>query len=384
MIKFFNGTKFNATGFKKQVLAVALCVSAGVAIVDVAHAAPSPNQNPPSLKANAPHVYVVKRGDTLWDISGRFLSKPWRWREIWASNRHVKNPHWIYPGDKLLLCTLNGRPLIGVDEGDGCEGIIRRHQGGGSIRPQVRVESIGNTIPVISGADIKPWLEHSIIISPESLVGVPYILGAADNRVITGAGQIVYARGNGLNVGQRYGVYRQAEPYLFVDANGKKYNAGQELTEVASAVAVAGENDVTTLELTDSYNAEVRNGDYVLPVYDASLPTIFYPTAKNEVLTGGKVVRVQGSIGTAAVHGVVTLDRGSQDGAKAGQVFSVYQQGELVRDPKTKETVKLPNQNVATVMIFKTFNRFSYAYVLDSALPIKVGAAIQTPAIAED
>ena len=164
----------------------------------------------------------------------------------------------------------------------------------------------------------------------------------------------------------------------------KKYNAGQELTEVASAVAVAGENDVTTLELTDSYNAEVRNGDYVLPVYDASLPTIFYPTAKNEVLTGGKVVRVQGSIGTAAVHGVVTLDRGSQDGAKAGQVFSVYQQGELVRDPKTKETVKLPNQNVATVMIFKTFDSFSYAYVLDSALPIKVGAAIQTPAIAED
>lgn len=384
MIKFFNGTNLNAMGFKKQVLAMALCVSASVAIVDVAHAAPSPNQNPPSLKANAPHVYVVKRGDTLWDISGRFLSKPWRWREIWASNRHVKNPHWIYPGDKLLLCTLNGRPLIGVDEGDGCDGIIRRHQGGASIRPQVRVESIGNIIPVISSADIKPWLEHNMIISPDALTGIPYILGAADNRVITGAGQTVYARGHGLTVGQRYGVYRQAEPYMLVDENGKKYNAGQELTEVASAVAVADENEITTLELTDSYNAEVRKGDYVLPAYSSNLPTIFYPTAQNEVLTGGKIVRVQGSIGTAAVHGVVTIDRGIIDGAKAGQVFSIYQQGEVVNDPKTKEAIKLPNQNIGTIMVFKTFDHFSYAYVLDSALPIKVGAAIQTPAIAEN
>ncbi|MDR0071450.1 LysM peptidoglycan-binding domain-containing protein, partial [Acinetobacter sp. 11520] len=71
--------------------------------------AASPNHNPPSLKSNAPHVYVVKRGDTLWDISGHFLSKPWRWPEIWANNQHVKNPHWIYPGDRLLLCSLDGR-----------------------------------------------------------------------------------------------------------------------------------------------------------------------------------------------------------------------------------------------------------------------------------
>ncbi len=93
MKKVFNGiAKFGAKGFKKQVLALALCMSAGVAYMDVAVAA-SPNHNPPALKANAPHVYVVKRGDTLWDISGKFLNSPWRWKEIWASNRHVKNPH---------------------------------------------------------------------------------------------------------------------------------------------------------------------------------------------------------------------------------------------------------------------------------------------------
>lgn len=375
-------TNFHAKGFKKQLLAVTLCLSAGFTYMEVTHA--SPNVNPPALKASAPNVYVVKRGDTLWDISKKFLSKPWRWPEIWASNKHVKNPHWIYPGDKLLLCTLDGRPLIGVDEGDGCEGIIRRHQGGKSLRPQVRVESLNNAISVIPLSDIQPWLEHSIVISPESLQNIPYTIGAADNRVITGEGQTVYARGNGLVNGQRYGVYREGKPYIFTNAEGKKFNAGLELTEVASAVAVANENDVTTLELTDSYNAEVRQGDYVLPRYDAELPGLFYPTANSEVTSGGKVVRVQGSIGTAAQHSVVTIDRGSLQGAKSGQVFSIYQQGEVVRDPKTKEPVKLPSQQVGTLMIFKSFDNLSYAYVLESSLPIKMNAEIKPPATADN
>ena len=379
MKKVFNGrVSFRAQGFKKQVLALALCLSAGVAYMDVAIAA-SPNHSPPALKVGAPQVYVVKKGDTLWDISGRFLSSPWRWPEIWASNKHVKNPHWIYPGDKLLLCTLDGRPLIGVDEGDGCEGIIRRHQGGVSLRPQIRVESLNNSIPVIPLAHIQQWLEHSIVIAPESLTHIPYILGAADNRVITAAGQTVYARGNGLVIGQRYGVYRQAEPYMFTNAEGKKYNAGIELVEVASALAIAGEKEVSTLELTNSYNSEVRRGDYVLPQYEDNLPSLFYPITTNDVTVGGKIVRVQGSIGTAATHSVVTVDRGNLHGAKPGQVFSVYQQGETVRDPKTKESIKLPNQQIGTLMIFKSFDQLSYAYVLDSSLPIKVGASILPP-----
>lgn len=374
-------TRFHAKGFKKQLLAVTLCLSAGFTYMEMTHA--SPNVNPPALKASAPNVYVVKRGDTLWDIAGKFLSKPWRWPEIWTSNKHVKNPHWIYPGDKLLLCTLDGRPLIGVDEGDGCDGIIRRHQGGTSLRPQVRVESLGSAISVIPLSDIQPWLEHSIVISPESLQNIPYTIGAADNRVITGAGQTVYARGNGLVVGQRYGIYREGKPYIFLNAEGKKFNAGLELSEVASAIATAGENDVTTLELTKSYNAEVRKGDYVLPSYDAELPSLFYPTTTNEVSSGGKVVRVQGSIGTAAQHSVVTIDRGNLQGAKPGQVFSIYQQGEVVRDPKTKESVKLPSQQIGTLMIFKSFDHLSYAYILESNLPIKMGAEIKPPAITD-
>jgi len=379
MKKVLNGIhSFHALGLKKQLIAVAICAGLGMT-VNITHAA-SPNVSPPSVKAGAPHVYVVKKGDTLWDISGKFLSKPWRWPEIWASNKHVKNPHWIYPGDRLLLCSLNGKPLIGKDEGDGCDGIIRRYTGGGTtLRPQVRIEALNNSVPVIPLAHIQQWLERSSVLPADAIANTPYILGTADNRVLAGKGQSVYVRGQGLENGQRYGVYREGEPYIVVDEQGKKHNLGVELLQVASGVAVRNENDITTVELTDSYNGEVRRGDRVMLEQEAMLPTLFYPIDAKQVRDGGKVIRVLGSIGTAAKNGVVTVDRGTADGVEIGQVFSTYQEGEIVQDPKTKEKVKLPGQYVGSLMIFKSFDRISYAYVLDSELPIKVGSNIQPP-----
>ncbi|ENU18600.1 hypothetical protein F994_02922 [Acinetobacter bohemicus ANC 3994] len=380
MKKVFKGMPtFSALGFKKQLLALAVCVSVGVGVVNVAEAAPARNINPPALKAGAPQVYVVKKGDTLWDISKRFLKNPVRWPEIWASNKHVKNPHWIFPGDRLLMCTYNGRPIIGKDEGDGCEGIIRRYTGGTKLQPQVRIESLNNAIPVIPLEYIQHWLERTSIVAPESIQSTPYILGTADQRVLAAKGQTVYARGNGLEIGQRYAVYREGEPYMLTGANGKKFNAGLELIQVAAGVAVRGENDITTLELTDTYNSEVRRGDRVLPEYDPMLPTLFYPTNAEDVVAGGQVVRVMGSIGTAAKNSVVTIDRGSLQGVQVGHVFSINQKGEVVTDPKTKERVQLPGQRIGNVMVFKSFEHLSYAYVLDSELPIKVGAGIQPP-----
>ncbi|RKG31122.1 LysM peptidoglycan-binding domain-containing protein [Acinetobacter guerrae] len=369
---------FNALGFKKQCIAVAICAGLGMTGLSVTYAA-SPNVNPPALRASAPHVYVVKKGDTLWDISGKFLDKPWRWPEIWASNKHVKNPHWIYPGDRLLLCTLDGRPLVGRDEGDGCEGIIRRYSGRTTLQPQVRIEQLSNSIPVIPLDNIKQWLDRTAIVASDSIENTPYILGTADQRVLAGKGQSVYVRGQGLTSGQRYAVYRKGEPYVLTDAKGKKHTVGLELLQVASGIVTQTDHDIATMELTDSYNAEVRRGDLVMFEQEAMLPTLFYPTEANQVTQGGQIIRVMGSIGSAAKNSVVTIDRGRLDGVQSGHIFAIYQQGETVQDPKTKEKIKLPNQKVGTLMVFRTFDQLSYAYVLESSLPIKVGAEILPP-----
>lgn len=370
---------FRVLGFKQQLLAVAICTSLGLGMISVAQAAPARNVNPPALKANAPNVYIVKKGDTLWDISKRFLKNPLRWREIWASNKHVKNPHWIFPGDRLLMCDYQGRPILGKDEGDGCEGIINRYLGHQNLKPQVRLESINNAIPVIALDDIKNFLERSHIIAPDALDATPYIVGAADQRVLAAKGQTVYARGMGLESGQNYAIYREGEPYTAVDAKGRKYPIALELTQVATAIASKNTGDITTLEISDTYNYEVRRGDRVLPIYDPMLPTLFYPVEAENVIQDGRVIRVQGSIGTAALGSVVTLDRGSQHGVQSGHVFAISQQGEIVTDPKTKERIQLPGQRIGQVMVFKTFDQFSYGYVLSSKLPIKVGANLVAP-----
>ncbi|MFC4952088.1 LysM peptidoglycan-binding domain-containing protein [Acinetobacter puyangensis] len=364
--------------FKQHAMTFTMCIGLGLGIAVNVQAK---NINPPSLRADAPNVYVVKKGDTLWDISGRFLQRPWRWPEIWASNKHVKNPHWIYPGDRLLLCTLDGRPLIGKDEGDGCEGVIRRAggQAGINLSPQIRVESLNNAIPVIPLDEIRNWLERSIIVSPANIANVPYVLGMTENRVIAAAGDRIYVRGNGIQVGQRYAVYRVGEPYKLRNAQAKEYVAGIELNQVASGLATQQQGDVSTFELTKTFNAEVRKSDLILPEYDAMLPTLFYPVPASQVREGGQVIRVLGSIGTAAKHSVIAIDRGNLDGAETGQVFALDQRGEITTDPKTKEQIQLPSQRIGHALVFKTFDHISYAYITDSSLPIKLGALLAVP-----
>lgn len=369
------------TVFKQSLLAAALAVGVAFTGTQVVHAA-SPNKAPPSLKAGAPQVYVVKKGDTLWDISGKFLKSPWRWKEIWASNRHVKNPHWIYPGDRLLMCTLNGRPLIGKDEGDGCAGIIRRHTGGAKA-PQVRVEPIEASIAAIPYSYIEHWLQRSIIVSPESLVDVPYVLAPADKRVLAGRGQTIYARGNGLEKGETYAVYRKVSPYTEVVPSAKKHKKptmkvlAEELEQVAIGTVMDIDSSGTaTIELRESFTAEVRGSDVILPVYDVNYPSMFYPTVKNQLQDGAKVTRVHGSISSGAKYSVVTINRGEKQGADIGQVFAINEAGELVKDPKTNQMVRLPDRGIGYVMIFKTFDNMSYGLVLEASNPVYVGSSI--------
>ena len=386
MKKVFKGTSsFSVLGLKKHTLALAMCAGLGMGMVTTIEAStPTRNINPPALKASAPNVYVVKKGDTLWDISKKFLKNPYRWPEIWASNKYIKNPHWIFPGDKLLMCSYNGKPLIGKDEGDGCDGIIRRYGNDTiNLQPQIRVESLNNTIPVIPLDRIKNWLERSSVVSADSIKDMPYVVGARDQRIIAAKGQSVYVRGNGLEVGQRYSIYKENEPYIMLDAKGKKYNAGSEIVEVASGIATKQTDDMTTIEVTDSYNAEIRRGYIVMPEQESTLPTMFYPVNADDVVAGGKVIRVQGSIGAAAVRSVVSIDRGTNQGVKVGDVFSVNDVGQMVKDPVTRKTIQLPSENVGSIMVFKAFDNISYGYVLESSLPINVGALLTPPIMNE-
>lgn len=357
----------------KAIAQALLMTTFSVAILmTTAHA----NNPPPTIKADAPNRYIVKKGDTLWDISGRYLDSPWRWKEIWATNKQIKNPNLIYPNDILILCIIQGKTLIGVDTGEGCAGIEKQLTGdvGASI---VAVTSTANSIPAIPRSAIQHWLDKTIIVNPKDFNTTPYVLASKKGNLITASGDKIYAKGVPLIVGQRYGIYREGERY--VEPKTQEV-IGLEVTQVATGLVTAtASNGVTSLQLIDSYGKEVREGDRVFVELDNAIPPVFYPTPAT-VNRGGLIVRVMDSISSAARGSVVAINLGSTQGAKPGDVLIVYQKGKLVRDTIDNDNpVRLPSEPTGMVMVFNTFNHISYAYVLSSELPLNVGDQLLPP-----
>lgn len=362
-------------------LALSMAIGLSMMLPAIAEAN-SPNTNPPNLRSDAPNVYVVKKGDTLWDISKRYLKDAWRWPEIWASNKHVRNPHWIYPGDRLLMCLINGKSVVGRDEGDGCDGIARRMNDNNALpvvrlQPQVRVEALNAAIPLIPLSSIEHWLKRTRIVASEDIVNTPYVVGNKNNQVVTAAGQTVYVRGSGLEVGQTYAVYREGKPYPS-DENPKQ-SLGLELTQVALGLVTAVNGDVATLELQKSFEGEVRAKDRVLPQDDTQLPDMFYPSLPEEVKAGTRILRVLDSVSSTGKGGIIALNRGTLDGAKSGQVFAIYQKGKKITDPKLGDKVQLPSERAGIAMVFRSFEHISYAYVLESDVPVKAEDELRSP-----
>ena len=341
-------------------------------LISAAHA----NNPPPAIKADAPNRYIVKKGDTLWDISGRYLDSPWRWKEIWATNKQIKNPNLIYPNDILILCVIQGKTLIGVDTGEGCAG-VEKQLTGNVVSSTVSVTSTANSIPPLPWSAIQHWLDKTVIVNPQDFNTTPYILASKKGNLITASGDKVYAKGVPLIVGQRYGIYREGE--LYVEPKTQEV-IGLEVTQVATGLVTSTEtNGVSSLQLTDSYDKEVREGDRVFVELNNSIPPVFYP-APATVSRGGMIVRVMDSISSAAKGSVVAINLGSTHGAKPGDVLTVYQKGALIRDTKDNDTpVRLPNEPSGMVMVFNTFDNISYAYVLDSELPLNVGDQLLPP-----
>lgn len=333
---------------------------------------------PPTIKADAPNRYVVKKGDTLWDISGKYLDKPTRWREIWATNRHIKNPNLIYPNDILILCVIKGQTLVGVDTGEGCAGVERQMT---ATPERVALPATDASIPAIPLASIRSWLNQAIIVDPKHFNEAPYVIASKNGNLITSTGDTIYAKiytkDASLIVGEHYGIYRKGEPYI--DQSNNQL-IGLEAHQVASAfVKDISATGVATLQIRKIYNSEVQEGDRVFVEVDAPTPNVFYP-APAEVSRGGMIIRTMSAMNYAAKHSVVAINLGTAQGVKPGHVLDVYKKGALISDYFDNNTpVRLPSELAGQIMVFKAFNNISYAYVLSSEVPLKSGDTLLPP-----
>jgi nucleoid-associated protein YgaU len=319
------------------------------------------------LKPGHPDQYTVVRGDTLWDISGRFLSEPWKWPELWQANPQIQNPHLIYPGDTLSLVYIDGQPRITLNRG-ASRGTIK-------LSPQVRSTPIAEAIPTIPLQAINSFLlSNRIVESPEQFERAPYIVAGNAERVVSGAGDRVYARGHFDGSDPVYGIFRQGRTY--VDPQTEEF-LGINADDIGTGEVVAQEGDIATLSLSRS-TQEVRLGDRLFPTEERAVNSTFMPSEPEKDIRG-VILDVPRGVSQIGQFDVVTLSKGARDGLAEGNVLAVYKTGETVRDRVTGESVKVPDERAGLLMVFRVYDKLSYGLVLSASRQLAVMDKVRNP-----
>jgi nucleoid-associated protein YgaU len=319
------------------------------------------------LKENHPEQYTVVKGDTLWDISARFLSEPWKWPELWQANPQVENPHLIYPGDSLSLVYVDGQPRIMLNRG-ASRGTIK-------LSPTVRTTPMAEAISTIPLEAINSFLlSNRIVDSAAEFNAAPYIVAGNAERVISGSGDRVYGRGDFQDGIKVYGIFRQGKTY--VDPATEEF-LGINADDVGTAELIDMEGDIATMMLT-RVTQEARLGDRLFPSEERAVNSTFMPSEPKEKIDG-VILDVPRGVTQIGQFDVVTLNKGARDGLSVGNVLAVYKTGETVRDRVTGENVKIPDERSGLLMVFRTYDKLSYGLVLQATRSLSVMDKVRNP-----
>jgi len=339
----------------------------------------------PVLNPRHPEYYVVVPRDTLWDVAGRFLVHPWRWKDLWKDNPKIKNPHLIYPGDKIILRRVRGElvaDLIRGPEGREAsrlqEGLLEDHLSTLHLSPKIRVLPLNQAIPTIPLGTIQPFLSQARITAVGEMEKAAYVVGQVERRLAAAAGDAVYVRGIPLdNDTVRYMLYRPGRSYHRQDPKGGE----PELLGIEAIPIGEGELEragkLATLRITRSVR-EVLAGDRVFSENDQIFNQNFMPRAP-EVPMEGHIIDVLGGVSRIGQLQTVVLDLGHESSLEIGHVLAIHQSGDQVIDPLTKEVLVLPQEQAGLLMVFRVFNRLSYALVLEAQKEIRLQDTVRPP-----
>lgn len=345
------------------------------------------------LAPNAPDTYVVKRGDTLWDISRMYLKSPWRWPELWGMNlKALPNPHLIFPGQTLYL-----------DKSDGYARLRTQPTGGSDtvrLSPRTRTDSLVSlALPTLKTHLIAPFLVEPLVADAATIEQAPRLVATTDQRVLMAAGDRVYARGNpdaplSTKPGQprSFRVFREAIP-LKDPVTGEvlgyeaRYLGNAELARSETTEEISdGKGNLkqepvpATVDIT-STKEEIRAGDRMLPEPPRTFKN--YIPHEPQTSVNARVVSIYGStpVAVAGQNQVVAINMGTAQGMEPGHVLTLLTQGDRVRDTTAegKPTIKLPSEHNGLAMVFLTFERVSYALLLDVRTGVRVGDRLANP-----
>lgn len=355
------------------------------------------------MRDGAPDRYTVQKGDTLWGISGRYLKEPWRWPELWKMNQEqLKNPHLIYPGDVIVLDRSSGEPRLSLVQLDTTK-----------LEPKIRSEASPNSaVPSILPSVIEPFLSKPMVVGENELDAAPRIVATADDRVTLGPGDRAFVQGITKDKGDQWQIFRRGDP--LVDPENNQI-LGYEAVYLGDA-QVRQHGDVATVEITKSVQEIYRN-DRLLPL-GKQTPVFAYVPQPPKSPVKGRIVSTYGGLQETGPLSIVTLSKGSRDGLQVGTVLAIersqtsarysqrtaplfgregpsgsdaprtyysekiparatlMERGEVITN---KDIAQLPDQRYGLVMVFRTFDRASFALVMEASRPVTVSDYVINP-----
>lgn len=356
------------------------------------------------MKEGAPDRYTVQKGDTLWGISSRYLKEPWRWPELWKFNQEqLKNPHLIYPGDVLVLERgANGETTLNVVSLNTTK-----------LEPQIRSEASARAaVSTIAPSAIEPFLSKPLVVSADELDKAARIVATAESRVTLGAGDRAFVRGITKDKGNQWQIFRRGDP--LVDPETQEI-LGYEATYLGEAV-VRQHGNVATIDIVKSVQ-EIYQDDRLVPLTKQA-PVFAYVPHRPAKPVKGRIVSAYGSLNETGPLSIVALSKGSRDGLEIGHVLAIERSQTSARyaqrteplygrsgitgsstprvyyteplpprdtllargEAVTRESIaELPDERYGLVMVFRTFDRASFALVMQASRPVAVTDYVTTP-----
>lgn len=328
-----------------------------------------------------PQTYIVQKGDTLWDISSVFLRDPWHWPEIWFKNPQVENPHLIYPGDELAIIYIGGERRVQIVR-RGEDGQILSIGGTSGMKvvklsPRVRTHAIDASIPSIPIDSIRHLLSRPLIIEKEELDNSAYVISSVDAHLINSVNDRLYVRKLDTNSGNgRYQIFRPNKP-LYDPTTDELL--GYEAIYVGETKLLLG-GDPATVQVTKSVREILRN-DRVLPIDNTNFERDFFPKPPGTQVRG-EVLSLLDAISMLGQYQTLAINLGSRDGIETGNLLVVKRVGAVIPDFEEEDPtfkVKLPNERIGLVMIIRSFEKMSYALVMEASRPIIVTDYVESP-----
>lgn len=323
-----------------------------------------------SLKASHPDQYFVLEGDTLWDIAGKFLSRPEQWPNLWRVNSQIANPNLIYPGDLLVFSMEGGEAAVRLGQRQGAKLAEQK------LNPTIREYPLSTAVPLIPYKKIAPYLSFPKVVSKDDIEHAAYVVDFVGEHLIVGSGDGVYVRDLVESSHVNYTIYRQGVIYKDVETSDE---LGYEAKYIAQAV-VKKFGDPATLMITKS-RSEIHSGDRLIADSPEELTLNYFPRPPSKVIQGAIIGIVDG-VTQIGQYNIVALDKGSEDGLAIGHVMDIYQRGRKIQDPFSIDPttrVALPDEAAGKLMIFRTFPRVSYALIMQANTSIHILDKVITP-----